>query len=226
MPPAPAADALAPTGEVAPGVHVLEIGAFTVFAVEFRDFIVAVEAPENHPSLETIPGSRDTTRLTAAFVRALRAVAPGKPVRYAILSHHHSDHLGGARTFAEAGVTLIVAPGHREAARRAAGSRATIDTVAGRRTISDGTRALEIVHVDRNPHTEECLFVWLPAERIVFQGDLFYFDRDDTFPPPGREAINRFFARWLDSHGFKPRAVYGVHGSGAATERELEAMRR
>jgi hypothetical protein len=37
------------TGEVAPGVRVIEVGNFTVMWVEFADFVVAMEAPEHHP---------------------------------------------------------------------------------------------------------------------------------------------------------------------------------
>jgi len=28
--------------------------------------------------------------------------------------------------------------------------------------------------------------------------------------------MNRFFARWLETNGLEPRAVYGVHYPGAA----------
>jgi len=220
------------SGEVAPGVHVIEAENFMVMFVEFRDFVVAMEAPENHPGLEGIPAARDTTPVTAGFLAAIRAAAPGKPVRYAVLSHHHSDHMGGARAFAEAGATLLVAPADRAAARRAIGGRgetaapaAAIEPVAERRVITDGERTLEILNVGRNPHTDENLFAWLPRERIAFQGDLFYYQQGGEFPPPGRETMNRFFARWLARRGIAPLAIYGVHNDGAAGERELAAMR-
>jgi hypothetical protein len=53
--------------------------------------------------------------------------------------------------------------------------------------------------------------MWLPRERILFQGDLFYYSAGDTFPPSGRGTMNQFFARWLRSHGITPDAIYGVH---------------
>lgn len=85
-----------------------------------------------------------------------------------------------------------------------------------RRVIEDGERSLIIFNTGPNPHTDENLFVWLPAERIVFQGDLFYYVEGMPHAPAGRETMNRFFQRHLRERGLEPRAVYGVHNRGAA----------
>jgi hypothetical protein len=75
--------------------------------------------------------------------------------------------------------------------------------------------------VGKNPHTDENLFVWLPAEAMVFEGDLFYYARGSAFPPSGRGTMNRFFARWLQAHHMAPRAIYGVHNYGAAGPQQV-----
>ena len=214
-------------GEVAPGIHVLEFGGFGVMVAEFRDFLVAMEAPEHHPGLEAIPAARDTASVTAEFLAAIRARWPTRPVRYLVVSHHHSDHLGGAATFARAGATLLVSRGHEAAARRAIGpdqAAAAIEVVTAKRSIGDGSHTLEVIPLGHNPHTDEALFAWFPQARVVFQGDLFYFDDGAPFPPAGRETMNRYFARWLRDHGHTPRAIFGVHGHGAAGEEHWRAM--
>jgi len=207
---------LAATGEVAPGVHVERFGGFTVMAVEFPHFLVVVEAPEVSLGLEAIPPERPALHPTDEFLAHLRSQFPARPVRYVVISHHHGDHMGGVAAFAADGATVIVAPGHRAAAVRALGGAGAVETVADTRTITDGAQTLEILNVGKNPHTDENLLVWLPKERIAFQGDLFYDDPMGPFPPSGRGRMNRFTAHWLKGHGIAPRAMYGVHNDGAS----------
>jgi glyoxylase-like metal-dependent hydrolase (beta-lactamase superfamily II) len=227
VPPAGAA-----TGEVAPGVRVVEVRGFLGMFVEFGDFVAVFDAPAPAIGLEAIPASGrvGTQRPTEELMAAVAAACPGKPVRYVALSHHHGDHLGGLRGFAQRGVTVLAAPSHVAAARRAllaphalagdpwggSSGAVTVEAVEKRRLVTDGRRKLEVVNVGENPHTRESLLAWLPAERLLLQGDLFYYSEGDPFPPSGRETMNRFFSRWLASNGFAPRAVYGVHYAGAA----------
>ncbi|MEO8452653.1 MAG: MBL fold metallo-hydrolase [Gemmatimonadota bacterium] len=205
-------------------------------AVVFRDFVTVVEAPEVHPGLESIPaggteGAGGPTRRPRQVVDSL---VPGKPIRFLIVSHHHSDHLGGIGGLAGFGTTVLAPAGDLTAVRLTLGApppgRAgttardgAVEGVARRRVITDGERVLEVWNVGRNPHTAENLFVWLPSERIAFQGDLFYYEVGGPFPPSGRGRMNRFFAGWPARHRMEPKAVYGVHSNGAAGR---EALRR
>ena len=218
------------TGEVKPGVHVFDVSGFVVMAVEFREFLVAVEAPAVHPGFEGIPARPGATQVSADFLAAIGKAMPSKPIRFVVVSHHHSDHLGGAGLFARVGATMLVAPGDRTAVARAVGATsdrpARIETVGRRRTISDGSRSIEILNTGPNPHSAENLVVWLPAERIAFQGDLFYYAIGQPFPPSGRAAMNRFFAEWLRRQALEPDAVYGVHSAGAAGPALLELALR
>jgi glyoxylase-like metal-dependent hydrolase (beta-lactamase superfamily II) len=222
----PPPSALPATGDVAPGVFVANVGGFVVMSVEFADFVVAMEAPAVHPGFEGIPAQPGATRPSEEWLQTAVARSSGKPIRYLVVSHHHSDHLGGAAFFANDGATVLVPPGDRDAARRAAGSRARIEVISDRRIITDGTRSLEVLNVGDNPHTTGNLAVWLPRERIIFQGDLYYYNAGMPFPPSGRDAMNRFFSRWLRDRGIAPVAVYGVHSSGAAGPEALAISAR
>lgn len=234
---APATEPLAPapppaTGMVAPGVLVERVGGFVVMFVEFADFVVAFEAPEVHPGFEVIAAQAPPTKLTADAIARAQKAFPGKPVRYAVISHHHSDHMGGVRALAAAGITIVAAAGDAAAAQKAIfaphtvtadgfepeNAKVVIEKVAPgqRHQITDGKRTLEAINVGKNPHTDENLFLWLPAERILIQGDLFYYQEGDAFPPPGRETMTAYFSRWLQERGIEPVAIYGVHNDGAA----------
>jgi glyoxylase-like metal-dependent hydrolase (beta-lactamase superfamily II) len=218
MSPAPAAVGSA-TGEVAPGVHVAVIRGFTVMFVAFKDFVVALDAPEPHPGLEAVPPRTDADPgvLTREYLALIDKTIPGKPVRYVVVSHHHSDHMGGVREFAAAGATILAARSDVQAVRRAVDTPgASVEAVGTRRVIGDGDRTLEIMNVGPNPHTQDNLLAWLPRERLIFQADLFYYSEGAPFPPSGRATMNQFFAGWLRRHQIKPAAVYGVHNRGAA----------
>ncbi len=82
-----------------------------------------------------------------------------------------------------------------------------------------------IYDVGANPHSQHNLFVWLPRERIGFQGDLFYYNQGAGTPPGDRQIMNAFFVRWLRDNGISPRAVYGVHNSGSAGPEILNSAR-
>ena len=45
--------------------------------------------------------------------------------------------------------------------------------------------------VGPNPHTQENLIVYIPREKILFQGDLSYFDFGAPFPPKNPPALNQ-----------------------------------
>jgi cyclase len=176
-PPGPAYEAVV---KVVDGVwfarhlHVPSYGS-NVAWVEFSDFVVVIDT--------AFPLGAQRARA------AIKETTGGKPIRYAILSHHHGDHAFGAGVFAREG-TIIVA---HENARRdflaknltsyakkaaAGGDYAGVPvapptlTFSERLLIEDGKspRRLELFHFG-TAHTSGDIFVWLPAEKVVFTGD-------------------------------------------------------
>ena len=226
--------------EVAPGVYVVyNLHGFHLLFVDLGAEILAVEAPEVHPLIDAVPsrGAPPALRLTREYLDLIARTLPGKRVRYLVVSHHHGDHSGGGREFMAQGVTVLAPPGDVGFLKQLARAPHTlrrdaltgrsippvIEGVAERKHVAGSARAVEILRVGPNPHTDDNLVVWIPSAGILFQGDLFYHNDGDSAPPPSRVTMNRFFAGWLARTGLEPTRVYGLHNTGFAT---IEQVRR
>lgn len=217
---------------VAPGVYLAHAFAgFTTMFAEFRDFVVAVEAPAaGYAEFDQIPVDRlaPPDSISGAIVAAIKRTVPNKPIRFLAVSHFHNDHAGGAASFLAEGATLLTTPGNRSYFARVLGSEGrgapAIETVAGSRTITDGERTVILRNVGFTPHTDEALVVYFPKERILYQGDQFYFEGDDGFPPSDRVGVMQQFGRWLLRSGLAVDRIYGTHMIGFATMRQVRRV--
>ncbi|HVT39013.1 MAG TPA: S41 family peptidase [Gemmatimonadaceae bacterium] len=240
---------MAPGGVVlrpAPGVYVANaVGGLTAMFVEFHDYVLAIEAPaQTYAEFDEVPvGSLPPAdSVSAAIIQKIKETIPGKPIRYVTVSHFHNDHAGGVPAFLAEGTTLLTTPGTRAYFERlararptAAGDRSTrdgpgsaprIETIDDRRVLTDGERTVEIINVGRNPHSDEALVVYLPKEGFLYQGDQFYYDGDETFPPRDRIVVMRQFARWLAETKLKVERIYGTHIRGYVTMQHVEQVLR
>jgi glyoxylase-like metal-dependent hydrolase (beta-lactamase superfamily II) len=209
---------------LAPGVHVMQNIAGqnqNTLIVEFADHIVAVEAP----------GSSDGSD---AVIKRVKELIPGKPIRYVAMTHHHGDHIGGLRSYIAEGATVVTTPGNKGVVERTAAApqndrlrknpRAVqVETISGKkRVFSDGARTLELIDIGPNPHTREMVIAWLPAERVLFQGDLFFVPANGApFGPPQPTTID--FVKKLRKLKLPVQRIASVHGGTATIEQFNEA---
>ena len=59
-------------------------GGYRSVAVEMKDHIVLIEAPQSEMA-------------TANIIAEVKKTFPNKPIRYVVNTHNHSDHSGGLR---------------------------------------------------------------------------------------------------------------------------------
>jgi len=199
--------------DVAPGVAQVGGGSHNSLVVEMADHLVVLDAPVGEVQ------SRWT-------LDALRAKYPGKPVRYLVLSHHHMDHVGGARTYVAQGATVLVGAGNaahfermfaaphrtdRDALERSP-RRVEIVEIADKHVLTDGRRTLEIYRIE-NPHAEGMLFSYVPEAKLGFVVDLWSPGRDKVPDKltPGQAAL----VAALNQRGISPERLAGGHGAVA-----------
>lgn len=182
-PPASAATRSLPVNRLAEGIYSIPevlpgyLGMFT----DGGDFSIVIEADGN-------------PALSESVLRTVRETIPGKPVRYVVLTHHHYDHSGGLWAYVADNITVITTPGNVPFVRRIASPpRAwegrvvgpltpVIETVTGRRSYGSGPGAIELYDVGPNPHAQEILVVYFPAQRLLYVPDIYgYFP---GFTPP------------------------------------------
>ncbi len=181
------------TDKVAEGVWFVAGGSHNSVAIEMKDHMVLVEAPLGDYRVGPV-------------IDAVKKLAPGKPIRFAVNSHHHFDHTGGIRRAAAEGATIVTHTGNKASFERnlatpskilpdqltRSGRKATVRGIANKGTITDGSRVLEIYSISGGNHAgdDNFMMVWLPKERLLIEADAFTPLPPNAKPPATPNANN------------------------------------
>ena len=212
--------------KVADDVYVLNGlagGTHNIMFVAFNDYILVLEAPE-----QIIYGNNSTQALAK-----IKETVPGKPIRYLVLTHHHSDHAGGFREYVAEGATIVTTAGNKSFLEKAAAiessllpnvsrqNKLKIELVENKkRVFQDDKHVVELYDIGPNPHANEILVAYLPKEKILFQADLLNPAANGSIPIAQDATIS--FSERLEKLGLQVEKIYGVHGR-PATPAELRA---
>src|SRR5687768_9179914 len=195
-------------------------GTHNVLFVAFNDHILVLEAPEqilyNNNSVQALTKIKETV--------------PGKPIKYVVLTHHHSDHAGGFREYVAEGETIVTTNNTKTFLEKAVAessllpklssrNKLTIETIQNKkRVFQDDKHVVEIYDIGPNPHANEILVAYLPKEKILLQADLLNAAPNGTIPIAQDSTVS--FSEQLQQLGLQVEKIYGVHGR-AATPEEL-----
>jgi glyoxylase-like metal-dependent hydrolase (beta-lactamase superfamily II) len=212
--------------KIADGVWFLGGGTHNSVLVEFKDYVAVVEAPN------------DENR-SNAVIAEVKQLAPDKPIKYLINTHHHFDHSGGVRTYVAEGATIITNEGNKALYEQAWKNPRTLDpdklsrnprtptfiTYKDKYALTDGGRTIEMHRIPGDNHNEFMSFAYLPKEKILIEAD------DFTPPPPNSPpllAISLGFANNLYDNLQRMKievvTIAPLHGNVAPMSEMLKAL--
>jgi glyoxylase-like metal-dependent hydrolase (beta-lactamase superfamily II) len=178
--------------KVSDGVWYLTGGTHHSVAVEFRNYVVLVECPQNEER-------------AMAVLDAVRKTIPNKPIRYVVNTHHHFDHSGGLRACVAEGATIITQGENKPYYEKVwalphtlnpdrlarAPKKPIVEAVEEKRVLTDGQRTLELYHLQRSNHAATMLIGFLPKEKVLIEADVYTPGPADAPPAPAsKEMLN------------------------------------
>lgn len=173
-----------PSEKLAEGTYLIK-GGYGSLAVDFKDYIVVLEAPNSEE------------RGLHVIAEAKRLI-PNKPIRYVVNTHTHFDHASGLRPFVAEGATVITHEANKAFLDRVfsaphtlnpdtlarSGKKANVETVATRRVLTDGNHVIELHHQQGTAHHPGMLFAYLPRHKMLFEGDGYNANVPANNPTP------------------------------------------
>lgn len=205
--------------KLAEGVYLFESGANSL-VVEFTDHVLVVEP---------YAGGRGSK----ATITKAKEMFPGKPVKFVVVTHYHDDHSGGLRSYVAEGSSIVTTAANQKFFERMAAGNFTVArddqttankkpvfelVVKGKRVFTDGKQTIEVIDIGPGPHAREMLVVYLPKEKLVFQGDLVNLPNSGKWLP---STVNDTTVHFLDSLSrlnLDVQRVASVHGPATTIE--------
>lgn len=173
--------------------------------------------------------------LARRLVQKIAEITP-KPITHVIVTHYHADHIYGLQVFKELGAQIIAQQDAREylnsdtAAQRLVASRLDLAPwvddntrlVPADRWLTDSTTlelagARFVVERVGPSHTPEDLAIHVPAERVLFAGDLMFSGR---LPFVGKADSGQWIASLDRLLRFDVQVVVPGHGAASTEPRK------
>ena len=172
--------------------YITGISAHSVL-IEMKDYLIVVEAPHGE-------------QRSMAVMAEVKKLAPNKPIKYLVNTHHHFDHAAGLRAYAAEGVTIVTHEINRPYYEHAAVNswnlapdrlakskkKPVFQTMGDNMVLTDGTRSVELYQIVGNVHHDGIIMAYLRKEKILIEADVFSPGPAGAEPPkvPAPSAVN------------------------------------
>jgi glyoxylase-like metal-dependent hydrolase (beta-lactamase superfamily II) len=142
------------------GVYVFRAGNHQSMFVVTKDGVIATD-----------PIGYGRPAMVKTYIDEIRKVTD-KPIKYLVYSHHHNDHISGAKPFKDAGATIVAHKRAKDRIRRRTIPRWCRPTRCSPSSAPCAWAAptLELSYVGLN-HSDSTIVMRLPKEKILFAVD-------------------------------------------------------
>jgi glyoxylase-like metal-dependent hydrolase (beta-lactamase superfamily II) len=174
------------------------------YAGQNGGFSIFVDAGDHYVASGGYP------QLPARLEAVQKEAGNEKPLKQIVVTHHHSDHLGGMDEAAKLGAEFVTVASH------VAPVRATIegDVADDRFRLVDGRTELaggkmQVIDI-ATAHSAQYLLVYIPSAKLVFSADHFSTNLESGLPAANNnmatfrtavEALNLDIDGFLGAHG-------------------------
>jgi glyoxylase-like metal-dependent hydrolase (beta-lactamase superfamily II) len=211
---APAAAAVT-SKKLADGIYLIT-GGYRSVAVEMKDHVVLLEAPQSEMVTENI-------------IAEVKKAIPNKPIKYVVNTHTHSDHSGGLRAAAAEGIIIITHESNKPLYEKWFSNTRTLlmpdklsqsekkvkfEYIGEKKVLKDSMNTVELYHLKGAAHSEDMLVAYLPKIKTVFEADAFNPPAANAAPPQAVNGLERLLATRLDELKLDYNSIISVHQPG------------
>jgi glyoxylase-like metal-dependent hydrolase (beta-lactamase superfamily II) len=196
--------------ELAPNVQHVVGGGANNLIVAMKDGIVIFDAPVDEGQSRWV-------------IDAAKAKYPGKPIKQLVMTHHHMDHSGGARTYMAEGAEIVVPGQARPFFEKMAQAEhklspdalakqpkpAKIVDVKDTMSLKDDTVEIKLINIP-NPHVDGMIIAHVVGPNLVWVTDLI-----SPRGPVGRTPATAAVGEALRKANVTGSTIVGGHGTTA-----------
>jgi glyoxylase-like metal-dependent hydrolase (beta-lactamase superfamily II) len=203
----------APTAKkLADGIYMIT-GGYRSVAVEMKDHIVLIEAPQSEATTNTI-------------IAEVKKAIPNKPIKYVVNTHTHADHSGGLRAAVAEGAIVITHESNKSLYEKwftnsrtllmpdklsQSEKKAKFEYMGDKKVLKDNMNTIELYHLNNVAHSEDMIVAYLPKIKTVIEADAFNAPAANAPPPQTINGLEKLFAAELDRLKIDYTTIIPVH---------------
>src|SRR5262245_23293031 len=198
--------------KLADGIYMIT-GGYRSVAVEMKDHIVLIEAPQSEMA-------------TSNIIAEVKKAIPNKPIKYVVNTHTHADHSGGLRAAVAEGAIVLTHESNKPLYEKwftnprtllmpdklsQSEKKAKFEYMDEKKVLKDNVNTIELYHLDGVAHAEDMLIAYLPKIKTVVEADAFNAPAANVPPPQTVNGLEKLFAAELDRLKIDYTTIIPVH---------------